>query len=70
MKDLIAALTILSRYTDTKYPTHCEHDVLYVLVDPNLVPEKEKELLGTLGFYSGETDIEIDCFYSYKYGSA
>lgn len=70
MKDLIAALTILSRYTDTKYPTHCEHDILYVLVEPNLVPEKERELLAELGFLCGNTDISKDCFYSFRFGSA
>lgn len=38
MKDLIEALTILSKYlTDDEYfynrPTHCEHEELYVSVE-------------------------------------
>ena len=35
MKDLIEALQIFSKYTDTGWPTHCEHDVMYICgVDP------------------------------------
>lgn len=31
MKDLIEALTIFQKYKDVDYPTHCEHDVLYIM---------------------------------------
>lgn len=30
MEDLIKALTIFSKYSKAKRPTHCEHDVLLV----------------------------------------
>ena len=45
MKDLIEALTILSKYlTDDEYfynrPTHCEHEELYVSVDNSKISEE------------------------------
>ena len=32
MDDLIAALTILRKYGNPQWPTHCEHDILYVAI--------------------------------------
>lgn len=68
MKDLIEALTILSKYTVSKHPTHCEHDVLYVIVDPNIVSVEDITKLEGLGFYVD--DENGDCFKSFRYGSA
>ena len=66
MDDLIKALTIFSKYTDTKYPTHCEHDVMMVMVDPNIVSPEDIIELEQLGF-----DVtEDNCFSSFHFGSA
>lgn len=68
MDGLIEALTILRKYDNPAYPTHCEHDTLYVLIDPAKVSDEDKARLDELGF---TTDDEfVDCFKSYKYGSA
>lgn len=68
MKELIEALTIFSKYTDTKFPTHCEHDTLLVMVDPGVVSDEDKKRLDELGFFAGD---EFDgCFTSFRYGSA
>lgn len=64
MKDLIEALTILANYGDPYAPTHCEHDVLYVAVDPKLVSAEDKARLHELSF-----DPEPDGFRSYRFGS-
>jgi hypothetical protein len=68
---LIEALAIFMRYANPSYPFHCEHDVLYVAVDPNLVGEDDLKRLEELGFEpcalgGGE---EPDCFQSFRYGS-
>lgn len=67
MKDLIEALTILSKYpgTDKRYPTGCQHDVLYVYVKPKDVSKEDRERLFALGFLE---DDEEDWFYSYRFG--
>lgn len=65
MRDLIEALTILSKYTDAEYPTHCEHDELTVCVDPAKVSDVDKARLDELGFFVSEED----CFKSFRFGS-
>lgn len=67
MEDLIKALQIFLKYSNTRYPTHCEHDVMYVLVHSRLVSEEDKLTLKDLGFIE---DSEEEHFYSYRYGSA
>jgi hypothetical protein len=67
MNNLIKALTILGKYTDSEYPTGCEHDVLYVYVSPDSVSGEDILMLANLGF---DIDEDIDCFYSFHYGSA
>lgn len=64
MKDLIEALAIFSKYSDTKFPTHCEHDVLYVLVNPGLVSTEDMAKLEELSFKP-----DGDIFQSYRFGS-
>jgi hypothetical protein len=66
MEDLIKALQIFLKYGNKKYPTSCEHDILYVDVDPSIVSDKDKKTLDELGFFF---DDENDCFASFKYGS-
>ena len=50
MKDLIEALQIFLKYGNPVYPTHCEHDALYVMIDPGLVSEEDKAKLDELGY--------------------
>jgi len=68
MKDLIEALTILAKYMDPeqKWPTHCEHDVLYVChIDEEDVSEEDTKRLDELGFHPSEEGG----FQSYRFGS-
>ncbi len=71
MSDLITALTILLKYGDKHDPTHCEHDVMIVDLDPALVSDEDKNELVRLGFYHGTHENAGDdpCFYSYRFGS-
>ena len=66
MEDLIKALQIFLKYGNPAYPTHCEHDELYVMVDPSIVSEEDTALLATLSF---EPD-HLGTFASRKFGSA
>lgn len=65
MDDLIAALTIFRKYSDTKHPTHCEHDELRVEVDPDVVSDEDKRALEALSF----TPTRENNFRSYRFGS-
>lgn len=68
MKDLLEAFTIFAKYIpDVKYPTWCDHDVLAVICDPDIVSEKDKVRLDELGFRPYE---DGNCFRSYRFGSA
>ncbi len=67
MKDLIEALTLFAKYTDEHHPTCCEHDQLYVLVDPAKVTAEDKTRLEALGFIA---DAGEGHFYSFRFGSA
>ena len=69
MKDLIEALTILAKYMDPdeKWPTHCEHDVLYVCnIEPEDVSKEDKKRLDELGF---SPDYDVEGFKSFRFGS-
>ena len=66
MKNLIKALTILSKYTESEYVTSCEHDVLYVHIDPGLVSAEDRIELDALGFHA---DFSSYNFTSFAYGS-
>jgi hypothetical protein len=66
MEDLIKALQIFLKYGNKNYPTFCEHDILYVDVDPSVVSDEDKKVLDELGFFVYD---ENDCFASFKYGS-
>ena len=68
-EELIEALKIFAKYATQKYPTHCEHDTLYICggVDADAVSLEDKATLESKGFFFSETD---ECFISYRYGSA
>lgn len=68
MKKLIEALNIFLKYANPDYPFHCEHDYLYVDINPELVSEEDKAALDELGFFIDE-EYGGDGFGSYRYGS-
>lgn len=65
MNDLITAFQIFLKYGNPTYPTHCEDDVLHVLIDPTLISDVDINELEALGFIK-----RPDRFISYKFGSA
>jgi len=67
MDDLIKALQIFLKYGNPKWPTHCEHDVLTVNINPELVSEEDKKTLSDLSF--GVNAEYKDCFQSFRFGS-
>lgn len=66
MGDLIKALTILIKYGDPHEPTHCEHDVLQIMIDPEIVSPEDIEELAKLGVRVGDDGT----FESFRFGSA
>lgn len=66
MQNLIEALQIFLKYGNPDYPTSCEHDALFVNIDPRLVSEEDIQWLSALGFYP---DRVAEHFYSFKFGS-
>lgn len=70
MEDLIKALQIFLKYGNPSYPTHCEHDVMYICgIDPEDVSEEDIAELDELGFFISDETGETQ-FQSYKFGSA
>jgi hypothetical protein len=70
MDDLIKALQILRKYGNPDYPTHCEHDTLYICgIDPLRVSIEDVAELNRLGF-PVTSEFGAPQFYSHKYGSA
>jgi hypothetical protein len=69
MNDLIEALQILAKYQKpTRWPTHCEHDVLYVMDVKKGAPSAEERIrLDELGFLWMDSE---ECWGSFRYGSA
>lgn len=65
MQQLIQALLIFLKYGNPDYPTHCEHDQLFVMIDPELVSPEDITTLSTLGFEPSD-----NTFVSSKFGSA
>jgi hypothetical protein len=64
MKDLIEALTIFLKYSQEMHPTTCEHDELFVHVDPADVSDADKRRLAVLSFHENE----IGGFSSFRFG--
>ena len=68
MRDLIKALQIFLKYGDPDYPTHCEHDELWICgYDGIDISDEDLKLLDELGFFYDNND---QSFKSFKYGSA
>lgn len=67
MKDLIEALTIFLKYGNPYSPTNCEHDELYVDIDPKLVSKADLKRLDKLGFFPSSEYEEG--FSSFRFGS-
>ena len=68
MENLIKALQIFLKYGNPNYPTHCEHDYLYVDINPSLVSDEDKAELDKLGFFV-DSEYDGDGFGSFRYGS-
>ena len=67
---LIEALQILLTYGNPRLPTHCEHDVLYIVgTDPSSVSKQDIDRLDALGFIISDEDGE-ELFISFRFGSA
>ncbi len=68
MNELITALQIFAKYSDSSYPTHCEHDVLMITdISEQQMATADVEAVQKLGFFWSE---EYDSWVSYKFGSA
>ena len=68
MKDLIKALQIFLKYGNPDYPTHCEHDIMYISgIEPEEVSAEDIKELDKLGFFIEE---EFGGFASFKFGSS
>ena len=68
MEDLIKALQIFLKYKNSKWPTHCEHDIMMIAdIDEEEVSEEDVERLNKLGFWWSD---EYDCWTSSRFGSA
>lgn len=64
---LIEAISIFTKYSEEDFPTSCEHDIMYIHVDPEIVSEKDKKRLEELHFNVSE---DLNCFTSTRFGSA
>ena len=68
LSNLIEALQILLKYDNPLWPFHCEHDVLYINVDPKKVSKEDVKTLDEFGIFPDEENE--DGFMSYAYGSS
>jgi hypothetical protein len=67
MEDLIKALQIFLKYGNPEYPTHCEHEILYIVgINPDDVSDEDKAELEKLGFNTRE---DGEHFTSFRFGS-
>jgi len=68
MEDLIKALQIFLKYKNELWPTHCEHDTLYIIgIDKDMVSDEDTEELDKLGFFWSDSE---GAFISFRFGSA
>ena len=70
MDDLIEALTILRKYGNPEWPTYCEHDCLFVIIDPKIVSDEDNRRLESLGFHESGGPDHVGCYQSFRFGSA
>jgi hypothetical protein len=68
MEDLIKALQIFLKYGNPYSPCHCEHDYLYIDINPELVSAEDIEQLDNLGFFI-DAEYGGRGFGSYRFGS-
>lgn len=68
MKDLIEALTIFAKYTNTAWPTHCEYDQLTIcgISSKDALTPEEQAHVEALGFF---WDDDGEAWISYRFGS-
>ena len=67
MNDLIKALQIFAKYKSLTYPTHSEHERLYIVgINKSDVSGEDLDELSELSFKWDETE---EMFYSYRFGS-
>lgn len=64
MYDLIEALTIFAKYDDGDN-VHCEHDEIFICIDPEEVSEEDLYRLEQLSFRPND----VDGFSSFRFGS-
>lgn len=69
MNDLLEAILIFSQYGNPYSPTHCEHDVLTIMIDPADVSPEHLARLEELGF-DPRSEYDDAVFTSYRFGSA
>lgn len=71
MKKLIEALTIFAKYKDLEWPTHCEHDALFIMgiTEDEVSPEDQARLKQLHFFFSEDAGGEPG-WMSYHFGSA
>lgn len=50
MDDLIKALQIFQKYGNPTFPTHCEHDEMFVMIEPSFVTTGDLLALKKLHF--------------------
>ena len=68
MDDLIEALQIFSNYTNTRNPTNCEHDIMYIMdVHKDDLDFNDQQRIEELDFI---WDDEEEVFFSFRFGSA
>ena len=68
MSKLIEALQIFLKYGNPDYPTHCEHDTLWIVgYTQDDFTEEEIAKLDELGFFWSDED---ESFQSFRFGSA
>lgn len=66
MENLIKALQLFRKYGNPTCPTHCEHDELFIMIDPELVSQEDLIALKELHFEPND----VDGFSSFWFGSA
>lgn len=68
MQDLIKALQIFAKYTNTVSPTYCMNAMFCVDVDFNSVSKEDVEELNRLGFFFFLTLTGKRIFGSWRFG--
>ena len=69
MNDLIEALLIFAKYGNPTFPTHCEHDALYISaeISPYSMSFDDRVRVEKLGFFVS-VEYREPIFKSYKFG--